>query len=108
VDPTKGIPKIVRISRGQFDPARADEVRRTLSAGEQALHAAIAPLRGLRGFYAAIDDEAGSVVNVSVWGSYEDARQMDTLAEMRAQRGPVEQAGVTFEAIVNYETLWST
>jgi len=97
----------VRISRGQFDPRHAAQVAAVLADGEAALREAIVGLSGLRAFHAAIDLEAGSVVNVSVWDTLEDARQMDTLPEMRAQRGPVEAAGVTFETVLNYETLWS-
>ena len=47
------------------------------------------------------------LTNVSVWQSLQHAQQMDSLAEMLAQRPILEAAGVTFEPITNHETLWT-
>lgn len=47
------------------------------------------------------------MVNVSVWTGLAEARQMDTLAPMLAQRDVFEKLGVRFDPIRNYPSLWS-
>ncbi len=48
------------------------------------------------------------MVNVSIWATLADARQMDTLAPMLALAKDFAALGVTFERpILNYETLWT-
>ena len=48
-----------------------------------------------------------TVVNMSIWVDLDTAQQMDTLAPMLAQRPILEQAGVQFDRIANYEPLWT-
>ena len=71
------------------------------------LEPAIRKLHGLIYYHAGIDRETSTVVNMSVWADLEAAKQMETLAPMRAQRPILEKAGVSFEKIANYERLWS-
>lgn len=40
-------------------------------------------------------------------GDIDAAKQMDTLAPMLAQRPILEAAGVRFDRIANYESLWT-
>ena len=54
-----------------------------------------------------IDREHGYLTNVSVWETLDDARQMDTLAPMLAQRPFLEDAGVSLETLTNHEALWT-
>jgi hypothetical protein len=64
-------------------------------------------LNGCLHYFAAIDRESSSMVNVSVWRSLADAQQMQTLAPMRALAEEFTREGVRFERpIINYETLW--
>ena len=99
--------RVVRISRGTFAPEQYEAVRRRLDAAQATLVPAIRELRGCVHYFAAIDREASSMVNVSVWQSREDAQQMRTLAPMLALAEAFAREGVRFERpIVDYETLW--
>jgi hypothetical protein len=98
---------VVRVSKGRFNLTGIEEMRQLLAASEAALREPLQALHGLLHYYVGIDREQGSLTNVSVWMSLEDAHQMDTLPAMLAQRPILEQAGVTFEPITNHETLWS-
>jgi quinol monooxygenase YgiN len=99
-------PMIVRISRGRFDPAKADGVAATLTSTQTQLIPAIQQLPGLLHYYVGIDRASTTMVNVSIWDSVEHAQQMSTLAPMLALREQFETLGVQFDPIVNYETLW--
>lgn len=47
------------------------------------------------------------MINVSVWQSLADAKQMETLAPMLALTKEFIDLGVTFERpIINYDTVW--
>ena len=99
---------VVRLSRGAFPPERYDAVRARLAAAQATLVPAIRALPGCLHYYAAIDRDSGSMVNVSVWRSLADAQQMQTLAPMLALAEEFAREGVVFERpIVNYETLWA-
>ena len=99
---------VVRISRGSFPPDRYEAVRARLDAAEASLAPAIRKLSGCLRYYAAIDRDSSSMVNVSVWRSLADAQQMQTLAPMLALAEEFTREDVRFERpIVNYETLWA-
>ena len=98
---------IVRISRGSFAPEAYEQVRHRLDAAQESLIPAIRQLAGCLHYFAAIDRESHSVVNVSVWRSLADAQQMQTLAPMLALAEAFTREGVRFERpVINYETLW--
>jgi quinol monooxygenase YgiN len=97
---------IIRISKGHFTSVQYDEVRRLIEASAQPLVPALKQLRGLLYYHAAVDPVTNTVVNVSIWTDLDAAKQMDTLAPMLAQRPILEQAGVQFDRIANYEPLW--
>lgn len=98
---------VVRLSRGRFDAQRYPEVRKKLDSARNSLIPAIRALRGRLHYWAAIDPESNSMVNISVWSSLEAAKQMETLAPMLALATEFASRGVTFERpITNYETLW--
>jgi len=98
---------VVRISQGFFEPNLASAVAATLEEGRTGLEPALRNLRGLLHYYVAIDLVSNSMVNVSVWASLADAKQMDTLQEMLAQRDVFVALGVQFQPIRNYTGLWS-
>jgi hypothetical protein len=98
---------IVRISKGHFTSEQYDEVRRLIEESAEPLVPALKQLRGLIYYHAAVDSVTNTVVNVSIWSDLETAKQMDTLAPMLAQRPILEQAGVQFDRIANYESLWA-
>jgi quinol monooxygenase YgiN len=98
---------IVRISRGSFAPEAYEQVRQRLDAARESLIPAIRELSGCLHYFAAIDRESSTMVNVSVWRSLADAHQMQTLAPMLALAEAFNREGVRFERpIINYETLW--
>jgi hypothetical protein len=98
---------VVRISKGTFAPDAYDEVRRLIDASADPLIPALERLRGLMYYHAGVDAATHTVANVSVWTDLDAARQMDTLAPMLAQRPILERAGVRFDPIANYQTLWT-
>ena len=98
---------IVRISRGHFTSEHYDNVRQLIEAAAEPLVPAIKQLRGLLYYHVSVDPITNTVVNVSIWTDLDAAKQMDTLAPMLAQRPIVEQAGVQFDRIANYEPLWT-
>ncbi len=98
---------VVRLSKGHFEPDHYAIVRQRLDESRQTLIPAIRALRGCLHFWAGVDPVSNTLVNVSVWASIEDARQMETLAPMRVLAGEFAELGVTFERpIANYESLW--
>jgi quinol monooxygenase YgiN len=98
---------VVRVSRGNFDPARFAEVHAMTIATGRYLIPAIRQLPGLISYYAAASPD-GSIVHVSIWESDEHAQQMSRLKVMIVDaRNDAEKAGVTFLPIVNYPIDWS-
>jgi hypothetical protein len=98
---------VVRISRGSFAPESYESVKQRLDDARKSLIPAIKKLRGLLHYYVGIDPESSTMINVSVWKTLADAKQMETLQPMRDLAGEFIAAGVTFERpISNYETLW--
>lgn len=98
--------RVVRVSRGRFDPANFDAVQRMAVETGEYLIPAIRRLTGLLDYYAAVSPD-GSFVHVSVWGSEAEAEQMRSLKEMVVDaRQAAEAAGVTFEPIVNHPLVW--
>lgn len=98
---------VVRVSRGNFDPARFAEVQEMTVATGRYLIPAITKLPGLISYYAGASPD-GSMVHVSVWESDERAQQMSRLKEMIVDaRRDAEKAGVAFIPIVNYPVDWT-
>jgi hypothetical protein len=99
---------VVRVSRGNFDPARFAEVHAMTVATGRYLIPAISKLPGLISYYAGASPN-GSMVHVSIWESDEHAQQMSRLKEMIVDaRDDAERAGVTFIPIVSYPIDWAT
>jgi hypothetical protein len=97
---------VVRVSRGNFDPARFAEVQAMTIATGRYLIPAISRLPGLISYYAGASPD-GSMVHVSIWDSAEHAGQMGRLKEMIVDaRNDAEKAGVSFIPIVNYPIDW--
>ena len=97
---------VIRVSRGNFDPARFAEVERMTRDTGTYLVPAISRLSGLAGYFAGASP-SGSMVHVSLWESDADAQQMGKLKEMIVNaRRDAEAAGVAFTPIVNYPIAW--
>ncbi|MDQ2715385.1 MAG: hypothetical protein M3Z08_10805 [Chloroflexota bacterium] len=97
---------VVRISKGRFAPTQYAEIHRLTEESAKPLIPAIKRLRGLLYYSAGVDPVTNTFINISIWTDLAAAKQMDTLPEMLAERPIMEQAGVQFDAIANYESLW--
>ncbi|WP_201372574.1 hypothetical protein [Ktedonobacter robiniae] len=98
---------VIRVSRGNFDPARFEEVDRMAKETGTYLIPAIQKLPGLLSYYAGASPD-GSMVHVSIWDSEEHADQMSRLKEMIVDaRRDGKAAGVDFIPIVNYPLCWA-
>jgi quinol monooxygenase YgiN len=103
---TKSTP-VVRVSRGDFDPARLAEVDRMARDTGRYLVPAIRALPGLIHYFAAVSP-TGSMVHISIWESDAHAQQMGQLKEMIIDAWQAaEAAGVRFVPIVNFPITWS-
>ena len=69
---------VIRISKGAFPPDRLDQVSKLIDDSATTLVPEIPKLRGPLYYHATGDSVTCTVVNVSVWDSVEDAKQMDT------------------------------
>jgi hypothetical protein len=98
---------VVRVSRGNFDPARFAEVHEMSIAIGTFLVPAIKALPGLISYQAGASPD-GSMIHVSIWESDEHAQQMSRLKEMivDAQQAAA-KVGVSFIPIVNYPIDWT-
>ncbi len=98
---------VVRISRGFFKPDECDKSAKRLEEAQQTPAPGLLQLNGCLHYWAGIDHQPNTMVNVSVWRSPADAKQMETLAPMLALADESSQLGVNVERpIVNYEVLW--
>jgi hypothetical protein len=97
---------VIRVSRGNFDPARFAEVESMTNATAAYLIPAIGKLPGLLDYFAGASP-SGSMVHVSVWESEQHAQQMAQLKEMIVDaRRDADAVGVSFIPIVNYPINW--
>jgi len=82
-------------------------VRDRLAHAQSSLVPAIEALHGCLHFWAGADPASNTMVNISVWATLDDARQMETLAPMLALASEFASLGVQFERpITNYQSLW--
>ena len=97
----------VRISRGSFIPDSYDRIAKRLDESQYTLVPRIRELDGCLHYWAGIDRNSNTMVNVSVWRSLNDAKQMEGLAEMKTLADEFLKLGVKFERpINNYEVVW--
>ncbi|QSI34518.1 hypothetical protein GNX71_26985 [Variovorax sp. RKNM96] len=98
---------VLRLSRGSFPAEKYPMVRDRLAHAQSSLVPAIEALHGCLHFWAGADPASNTMVNISVWATLEDARQMETLAPMLALASEFASLGVQFERpITNYQSLW--
>jgi hypothetical protein len=98
---------VLRLSRGSFPAEKYALVRARLETAQLSLVPAIKAMRGCLHYWAGVDPVSNTMVNISVWASLNDARQMETLAPMLALASEFVNLGVQFERpITNYESLW--
>jgi len=98
---------VIRVSLGNFDPARFAEVERMTRDTGNYLIPAISELPGLVQYVAGASP-AGSIVQVSLWESDAHAQQMSKLTAMIVNAyQDADAVGVAFNnPIVNYPISW--
>jgi quinol monooxygenase YgiN len=98
---------VLRLSRGSFPAEKYAAVRDRLEDAQSSLVPAIKALQGCLHFWAGTDPASNTMVNISVWATLDDAKQMETLAPMLALASEFISLGVQFERpITNYQSLW--
>ena len=89
----------IRVTRGRFDPAKYDEMRRL----SQDVDAAVQRLPGCQGVHTGGDRTAGRLIAVSTWDSEEHARfSRDALGDVVAR---LQSLGGQLEPPEIYESL---
>jgi hypothetical protein len=97
----------VRVSVIRCQPQHFAELKRMMAEACAVLEPGIRQMRGLIHFYAGEDEAVNSLVNVSVWRTLEDARQLDTFQPMLNLGKEFVSKGATFERpIMNYASQW--
>jgi len=98
---------IIRISKGNFPQEKFKEIEDMVSATEKNLNPALSRLDGFLHFYAGVDPATNSMINVSIWKSLSNAKQLDTFAPMLKLAEEFIEAGVQFDRpINNFIGLW--
>lgn len=99
---------VLRISLARFDAAIADEVRQALGESRETLEPAVRALPGNLAYHAGHDPRTGTMSNVSLWETLEDAERMAGMREMAELGERFAAMGVRFERpITNHDVLWS-
>jgi hypothetical protein len=98
---------IVRVSILRCHPQHFAQLKKLMAESIAVLEPGIRQMRGLIHFYAGEDDAANSLVNVSVWRTLEDAKQLDTFQPMLDLGKVFVANGATFERpVMNYASQW--
>jgi len=99
---------VIRISIGRFDHNKIEAIKLALEATYEKLAPGIRLMSGNRGFFAGIDEENCTMVNVSFWDSVRAATQMEHFQPMLDLAQEFIKMGVRFERpILNFEPLWT-
>src|SRR5690242_11389110 len=73
---------IVRVSVIRCDPQRFAELKQMMADSMTVLEPGIRRMPGLIHFYAGEDEAVNALINVSVWRTMDDAKQLDTFQPM--------------------------
>jgi hypothetical protein len=97
----------VRVSVLRCDPQQFAELKKMMAESITVLEPGIRQMRGLIQFYAGEDEAVNALINVSMWRTLEDARQLDAFQPMLDLGKVFTAKGATFERpIANYASLW--
>ena len=98
---------VVRVSILRCKPEAFTELRAMMTAALAPLEPGISKMHGLLHFYAGADETTMSLINVSVWTSLEEAKQLDSFQPMLDLGREFVAKGAIFERpIMNHTTLW--
>ena len=98
---------VVRVSIIRCAPEKFAELERMMAESDAILRPGVEAMPGLIHFYAGADQATSSLMNVSIWKTLDDARQLDTYQPMLDLGKIFVQKGASFERpIMNYLTQW--
>jgi hypothetical protein len=98
---------VVRVSILRCAPEKFTEFQQMMVEADSVLRPGIEAMPGLINYYAGADEATSSLMNVSIWKTLDNAKQMDTFQPMLDLGKAFAQKGATFELpIMNYLTLW--
>lgn len=98
---------IVRVSVLRCQPQHFAELKKMMAESMAVLEPGVRRMRGLIHFYAGEDEATNSLVNVSVWHTLEDAKQLDTFQPMLDLGKAFVSKGAVFERpVMNYASQW--
>lgn len=98
---------VIRVSVLRCQPQHFAELKTMMAEAVTVLEPGIRQMRGLIHFTAGEDEAVNSLVNVSVWRTLEDAKQLDTFQPMRDLGKVFAAKGAIFETpIMNYASQW--
>jgi hypothetical protein len=97
----------IRVSVLRCQPQHFAELKTMMAESMAVLEPGIRRLRGLVHFYAGEDEAGNALINVSVWRTLADAKQLDTFQPMLDLGKVFVSKGAVFERpILNYASLW--
>ena len=98
---------VVRVSILRCAPENFAELERMMAESDAILRPGIEAMPGLIHFYAGADQATSSLMNVSIWKTLDDAKQLDSYQPMLDLGKDFVRKGATFERpIMNYLTQW--
>lgn len=98
---------IIRVSVIRCQQQRFADLKKMMAESIAVLEPGIRQMRGLIHFYAGEDEAVSSLVNVSVWRTLDDAKQLDRFQPMLDLGKVFVAKGAAFERpIMNYTSQW--
>lgn len=98
---------VIRVSVFRCQPQQFAELKQMLAESMAVLEPGIRQMPGLIHFYAGEDEAVNAFINVSLWRTLEDAKQLDRFQPMLDLGKVFASKGAMFERpIANYAPLW--
>lgn len=98
---------VIRVSVFRCQPQQFAELKKMLAESIAALEPGIRRMPGLIHYYAGEDEALNAFINVSMWRTLEEAKQLDTFQPMLDLGKVFVSKGAIFERpIANYAPLW--
>lgn len=96
----------VRVSRGTFPERRYKAIEKHLHVIGPTLAPAVRELPGLIDYYAAIDRESRTIIQISLWLTEKHATALETFPAIIAARTEFEALGLVWEPTIIYNVAW--
>jgi len=98
---------VLRVSVLRCQPEHFARLKKLMAESLAVLEPGIRPMRGLIHFYAGEDETGYALINISIWQTVADAKQLDTFQPMLDLGKVFVNQGAIFERpILNYTSQW--